>query len=83
MNSGDFFPRTKSIQDFLKKLLQNTLGLKYALACSSGTVSLHLALLDLGIGPQDEVIVPALNYVAWNFLDDQWDGLFECTSVVS
>lgn len=40
------------------------LGVKHALACSNGTVALHLALLALGIGPGDEVIVPTFTYVA-------------------
>lgn len=33
-------------------------------ACSSGTTALHLALLSLGIGPHDRVLVPSLTYVA-------------------
>ena len=33
-------------------------------AVSSGTAALHLALLALDIGPEDEVIVPALTFVA-------------------
>ena len=37
---------------------------KYALPVSNGTVALHLALIALGIGPADEVIVPALTFVA-------------------
>ena len=37
---------------------------RYALATCSGTTALHLALLALGIKPGDEVIVPALTYVA-------------------
>lgn len=39
-------------------------GTRYGLVTSSGTAALHLALLALGIGPGDEVIVPALTYVA-------------------
>ena len=39
-------------------------GSKYAVACSNGTVTLHLALLALGIGPGDEVIMPTLTYIA-------------------
>ncbi|HVU72461.1 MAG TPA: DegT/DnrJ/EryC1/StrS aminotransferase family protein [Mycobacteriales bacterium] len=33
-------------------------------ATSSATAALHLALLGLGIGPGDEVVQPALNFVA-------------------
>jgi perosamine synthetase len=39
-------------------------GVSHAISCSNGTVALHLALLALGIGPGDEVIVPTLTYVA-------------------
>lgn len=39
-------------------------GVKHALSCANGTVALHLALLALGIGPGDEVIVPTFTYVA-------------------
>ncbi len=37
---------------------------QHAIACCNGTVALHLALLAHGVGPGDEVIVPALTYVA-------------------
>lgn len=33
-------------------------------AVSNGTASLHLALISLGVGPGDEVILPALSYIA-------------------
>ena len=39
-------------------------GAPYALAVANGTASLHLALLAVGCGPGDEVIVPSLNFVA-------------------
>lgn len=39
-------------------------GVKHAVACNNGTTALHLALVALGVGPGDEVIVPALTYVA-------------------
>ena len=38
--------------------------MKYAAAVCNGTVALHLALVALGIGPGDEVIVPTLTYIA-------------------
>jgi perosamine synthetase len=40
------------------------LGVSHALTCCNGTVALHLALMALGIGPGDEVVVPTLTYVA-------------------
>jgi len=40
------------------------LGVKHAFAVSNCTAALHLANLALGIGPGDEVICPALTFVA-------------------
>lgn len=37
---------------------------RYAIATSSGTAALHLALLALDIGEGDDVIVPALTFIA-------------------
>jgi dTDP-4-amino-4,6-dideoxygalactose transaminase len=39
-------------------------GARHALAVANGTAALHLALLAVGCGPGDEVIVPSLNFVA-------------------
>ncbi|MEH0936276.1 DegT/DnrJ/EryC1/StrS family aminotransferase [Micromonospora psammae] len=39
-------------------------GAAAAVATSNGTVALHLVLAAAGIGPGDEVVVPALTYVA-------------------
>ena len=40
------------------------IGVKHATTVSNGTVAIHLALLALGIGEGDEVIVPTLTYIA-------------------
>jgi perosamine synthetase len=39
-------------------------NVEHAIPVSNGTVALHLALLALGIGVGDEVIVPSLTYIA-------------------
>ena len=39
-------------------------GVKYAFATSSCTTALHLILTALGIGPGDEVIIPAFTWVS-------------------
>ena len=52
---------------YLTRLESNVceyLGVKHALATSSGTGALHLAMAALGIAPGDEVIVPDLTWVA-------------------
>lgn len=40
------------------------LGVPHAVACSSGTAALHLALLALGISAGDEVILPSHTFVS-------------------
>jgi perosamine synthetase len=42
----------------------SAVGAHFGVACSSGTAALHLALGALGIGPGDEVIVPAFTMIA-------------------
>ena len=39
-------------------------GVRHAVAVANGTAALHLSLLALGIGRGDEVIQPAVNFVA-------------------
>jgi dTDP-4-amino-4,6-dideoxygalactose transaminase len=39
-------------------------GVEHAVAVSSGTAALHLAVLALGLGPGDEVLVPAYTFPA-------------------
>src|SRR4051812_24520151 len=40
------------------------LGVKHAVAVSSCTAALHLAYLGAGVGPGDEVVVPAMTFAA-------------------
>jgi dTDP-4-amino-4,6-dideoxygalactose transaminase len=49
--------------EFEKKFAE-MIGAKHALALSNCTVSLHLALMLIGIKPGDEVICPSLTFVA-------------------
>ena len=51
------------VTDF-EKQISNYVGSKYAIATSSGTTALHLALLALDIKNNEEVIVPNLTYIA-------------------
>jgi perosamine synthetase len=39
-------------------------GVRHAVAVANGTVALHMALTAIDIGPGDEVIVPALTFIA-------------------
>jgi perosamine synthetase len=45
-------------------LLAAAVGVEHAVAVSSGTAALHLAVLALGLGPGDEVLVPAYTFPA-------------------
>ncbi len=48
----------------LEDMLSARCGVRHAVAVSSGTAALHLALLAVGVQPGDEVLVPALTFVA-------------------
>jgi UDP-2-acetamido-2-deoxy-ribo-hexuluronate aminotransferase len=48
----------------LERGLAAFVGTKHALTCSSGTDAAILAMMALGLGPGDEVIVPAFSFIA-------------------
>jgi perosamine synthetase len=48
----------------LEELLASACGVEHAVAVSSGTAALHLAILALGLAPGDEVLVPAYTFPA-------------------
>lgn len=47
-----------------EEIVGGYVGVKYAIAVSSGTAALHLVLLSMGIGQGDEVIVPDFTFAA-------------------
>lgn len=53
-------PRTEEFE----RAIAEVLGASQAIAVTNGTAALHLAAAALGLGPGDEVIVPALTFVA-------------------
>lgn len=52
------------ITDFESSFSKYLGGGVQSLAVANGTAALHMALLALGIGPGDDVIIPALTFVA-------------------
>lgn len=53
-------PRTQRFEQELSA----SIGTPHAVTCSSGTAALHLACQAAGLGPGDEMIVPAYTFVA-------------------
>ncbi len=53
----------KYVKEFERKL-RAKVGTKHAIAVSSGTAALHTSLVAYGIGPGDEVVVPAFTFEA-------------------
>src|SRR3954454_854073 len=50
--------------DAFEREFAEFVGMRSAAALSSGTAALHLALILLGVGPGDDVLVPSLTFVA-------------------
>ena len=60
---GDWLTTGPMVERFESAFAQFT-GAAHAVAVSNGTAALHLTMLAAGIGPGDEVIVPALTFAA-------------------
>lgn len=56
-SKGEFISR-------FERAFSDYIGAQHATTVCNGTVALHLALAALEIGPNDEVIVPTLTYIA-------------------
>ena len=63
LRSGWVSSLGKYIPQF-ENLFAQFCGVPYGVAVCNGTVALHLALTTLGIGPDDEVILPSLTFIA-------------------
>jgi dTDP-4-amino-4,6-dideoxygalactose transaminase len=55
---------TGPVTEKFEKAFSGYLGGGYAIAVSSGTAALHLALTCLGLGEGDEVVLPSLTFIA-------------------
>jgi len=47
-----------------ERMVADYCGVTEAVAVSSGTAALHLAMVALGVGPGDEVICPSMSFIA-------------------
>jgi pyridoxal phosphate-dependent aminotransferase EpsN len=66
LDSGWVAPVGPDLDAFEVELAEAA-GVAHAVAVSSGTAALHLALLLAGVGPGDDVLVPTLTFAATAF----------------
>lgn len=61
--TSDWLTTGPKVSEF-EQMFANFVGAVDAVAVSSGTAALHAAMYALGVGPGDEVIVPAITFAA-------------------
>ncbi|BBM72077.1 DegT/DnrJ/EryC1/StrS family aminotransferase [Rhodothermus marinus] len=66
LESGWIAPLGPQVEAFEREFA-DVVGAKYALAVSSGTAAIHLALIHIGVRPGDEVVVSTLTFAASAF----------------
>jgi hypothetical protein len=62
--ANDWYGRAGESLKRFERAFADSVGVKYALGVPHCTAALHLAMMALGIGPGDEVIVPESTWVA-------------------
>jgi UDP-4-amino-4,6-dideoxy-N-acetyl-beta-L-altrosamine transaminase len=60
---GEFLTTGPLVERF-ERAFAEQVGAKHAVACANGTAALHLAMLALGLGEGDAVIVPSVTFLA-------------------
>ena len=63
VKSGWVSSKGPFIEEF-EKNFANYIGTEYGISASNGTTALHLALVALGIGKGDKVLVPSLDFIS-------------------
>lgn len=63
VRSGWVSSKGPFIEEF-EKSFSSYIGVKHGVATSNGTTALHLALVALGIGREDKVLLPSLTFIA-------------------
>jgi dTDP-4-amino-4,6-dideoxygalactose transaminase len=66
LDSGWIAPLGPQVEAFEREFAE-AVGVPHALAVSSGTAAIHLALILAGVGPGDEVVVSSLTFAASAF----------------
>lgn len=60
---SDYLTTGPRVDEFEERLAERV-GARFAVAVANGTAALHAAYFAAGVGPNDEVIVPALTFIA-------------------
>ena len=63
LQNNEFLTTGPKVPEFENKISEIT-GIKYAVAVSNGTAALHCACYAIGLNKDDEVIVPAISFIA-------------------
>lgn len=67
LNSGFGSSTSGNMNQRFEQAFAKRFGAKFAVTSNSGTSTLHQALMAFGVGPGDEVIIPALTVVMCGF----------------
>ena len=60
---GDMLTTGPAVESF-EQAFSAKVGARHAVVCNSGTAALHMAVAALGLKAGDEIIVPALTFLA-------------------